>query len=402
MKKVLYVIGYPLRMTGSQKQIEQLIVHLPPEIKPTVLLSLEADVAQNFRKKGIEVSVIDPGSSLNSYGKVLLKIGLIEKIKVFIKEYWAYSKALKQYIKDGNFDLVHCNDGRAVVLVALGVWLSRVKMISHMQGDRAFKYNLYWFLFELLPKKIILNARFIKQSLSFVAQKKALTIYTGIEAPKPNQIEGWLKRQQKSRIIVGAFASVVPFKGAHHLIEAIALLKDTLKQYDTLFIWVGNFPEEYKWYQDWLFKRIQQLDIAEYIVFTGWTNTPANYMAICDITTLPSVSKEILEIEQKAYTVGGNEGFPTVHLEAMHLSKPIVGTQIAGVPEQIEDQKTGFIVPPSNPKALAKALETLLQNKMLREEMGKRGAEKVRQFFSLSNYVTEVVAVYKQIGNKHF
>lgn len=402
MKKVLYVIGYPLRMTGSQKQIEQLIVHLPSEIKPTVLLSLEADVAQNFRKKGIEVSVIDPGSSLNSYGKVLLKIGLIEKIKVFIKEYWAYSKALKQYIKDEKFDLVHCNDGRAVVLVALGVWLSRVKMISHMQGDRAFKYNLYWFLFELLPKKIILNAQFIKHSLSFIAQNKALTIYTGIEAPKPNQIEGWLKRQQESRIIVGAFASVVPFKGAHHLIEAIALLKDTLKQYDTLFLWVGNFPDEYKWYQDWLFKRIQQLDIAEYILFTGWTNTPANYMALCDITTLPSVSKEILEIEQKTYTVGGNEGFPTVHLEAMHLSKPIVGTHIAGVPEQIEDKKTGFIVPPSNPKALAKALETLLQNKVLREEMGKKGGEKVRQSFSLSNYVTEVIAVYKQIGGKRF
>lgn len=399
MKKVLYVIGYPLRMTGSQKQIEQLILHLPADIEPTVLLSLEADVARNFRDKGVKVAIIDPGSSLNSYGKKLLKISLLEKIRIFLKEYWAYSRLLKQYIEEENFDLIHCNDGRAVILIGLAQIMSRTKMISHMQGDRAFRYNIYWLLFELLPEKIIMNAQFIRHSLSFIGKLKALTIYTGISKPDTSfEISPWLQAQKcDGHTIFGIFASVVPFKGYHHLIDAIKILVYEKKVTNFLCLCIGNFPEEYNFYHQWIFERIQTYNLGQYIQFTGWTNSPGSYMEFCDFTTLPSVFTEILDIKGEKYVVKGNEGFPTVHLESMLLEKPIIGTKIAGVPEQIIDSKNGFIVPPSDAEALSEALLKLIQDPKLCIEMGALGLKYVQEKFTLHNYVDSVLSVYDNI-----
>jgi glycosyltransferase involved in cell wall biosynthesis len=398
MKKILYVIGYPLKMTGSQKQIEQLIVNLPEGFLPTVLVATEAGVSAHFKAQGIPVKVISPQGALNSYGKKLLNIGLIEKAKILISDYWQYTKALKKYLDTEGFDLIHCNDGRAVVLIGLAQVLSRTKMISHMQGDRAFKYNIYWFLFELLPEKIVLNAKFIKNSLSILGKRKALTVYTGIAKPQVQAIESaWLRHQKEDRVIIGAFASVVPFKGFHHLIEAVRILVHEKKVNGFLCLLVGNFPEEYRYYQEWLFRLIQKYDIGNYIQFTGWTNAPGSYMDFCDITTLPSVLNEALNIEGKVYDVKGNEGFPTVHLEAMHLSKPIVGTSIAGVPEQIEEGVTGYVVAPQNTQNLANALATLIEDPSLRKKMGQAGYHKVHQDFALQNYVAQIVQLYNKL-----
>jgi glycosyltransferase involved in cell wall biosynthesis len=81
----------------------------------------------------------------------------------------------------------------------------------------------------------------------------------------------------------------------------------------------------------------------------------------------------------------------------MSFALPIVGTDIAGVREQIEDGFNGFVVPPSDKTALATAIEKLLADQNLRQTMGQSGRERVLTRFSTSAYVSGVMDVYKSL-----
>jgi glycosyltransferase involved in cell wall biosynthesis len=70
------------------------------------------------------------------------------------------------------------------------------------------------------------------------------------------------------------------------------------------------------------------------------------------------------------------------------------------VSEQIEDGVNGFVVPPANPIALADALEKLLLNPELRQQMGTAGRDRVQRYFSTDAYVNGVLEVYQSLLTK--
>ena len=84
-------------------------------------------------------------------------------------------------------------------------------------------------------------------------------------------------------------------------------------------------------------------------------------MAEADVFVLPSIS----------------EGIPVVIMEAMASGLPVVATDITGNPEIVVDGDTGFLVPVNDPESLAVSIKTLIEDKKMRVEMGKRGREKV-------------------------
>ncbi len=88
------------------------------------------------------------------------------------------------------------------------------------------------------------------------------------------------------------------------------------------------------------------------------------------------------------------EASPNVILEAMSTELPVVGTQVGGIPELIQDGDTGIVVEPSNPVAFAEAMTNILCDEHLRRSMGRKGRERVLAFHTMERMVNETQQVF--------
>jgi len=144
-------------------------------------------------------------------------------------------------------------------------------------------------------------------------------------------------------------------KGVEYLIRAKEFLNE-----DAEIIIVGDGPlfEEYK--------AIVEFENIDGIKFTGARKDIENIMPAADIFVLPSLS----------------EGRPSVILEAMASGKPIIATRVGGVPELVNDE-IGILINPEDSVGLAEAINKLLQDKELRERMGKNAREQSMQYTNI-------------------
>ena len=124
---------------------------------------------------------------------------------------------------------------------------------------------------------------------------------------------------------------------------------------------------------------IKELGLEDRVIFAGFRGDINNVINALDIMTLPST---------------WNEPCAAVVQQGMALSKPVVGTRAGGTPEMIVDGETGFLVPPSDPDALAEAIGRLAGDAFLRRRLGQAGFRRVEELFTLQLMTDKVEALY--------
>ncbi len=95
---------------------------------------------------------------------------------------------------------------------------------------------------------------------------------------------------------------------------------------------------------------------------------------------------------------GDRDGIPNVLLEAMGSGVPVVSTPVSGIPELIESEHDGLLVPPSNPARLADALDRLLTQPELSERLARAAKAKIEAHFSIDRSSTQLVALFQRGG----
>jgi len=110
-------------------------------------------------------------------------------------------------------------------------------------------------------------------------------------------------------------------------------------------------------------------------------------------TDMPEVYKQAHIVCLPSY----REGLPTVLLEAAACGRPIVTTDTNGCREVVRHGENGFLVPVKSTAELADALQLLLENPALRQQMGARGREMVLTEFAVERVVAETLAVYEEL-----
>jgi len=163
------------------------------------------------------------------------------------------------------------------------------------------------------------------------------------------------------------------YKGLHVLLDALIQLSATL-------VIVGTGPEEQR-----LRALAQAYGLARRVHFAGWVphkELPLYYHA-ADAFVLPSHLRA--------------EAFGTVLLEAMATGLAVVSTELGtGTGEVNQHGITGFVVPPGDPHALARALQVLLANDDLRQQMGARGQQRVVKEYTPARMLDRTLAVYAE------
>lgn len=92
-----------------------------------------------------------------------------------------------------------------------------------------------------------------------------------------------------------------------------------------------------------------------------------------------------------------NEAFPLVNLEAMQYSLPVISTFEGGIPDIVIDGETGFLVEAQNPEMLSDKIATLLRDKNLRIEMGRKGFERFNNYFTLNHFENNMYETFQTI-----
>ncbi|HEX2206304.1 MAG TPA: glycosyltransferase family 4 protein, partial [Longimicrobium sp.] len=386
--------AYPQRMAGANQSLFHLVTHLPPEVEPRVVATAPGPVVDAYRRAGVECTVLQVPPSLDRYGREVLATGWWARAGLVRRDVLPYLARVRRLLSAWGADLLHPNDARAALLSAPAARSLGIPVVSHLRGElrvgRAARTA-----FELLSSRIVAVSDGARHTLSALGRARAATVYNGIgEVVPPPARFPWLDGLRARGVrVVCCFASVVPFKGHHHLVRAAAELDRRGWGDRVAFVCVGDLPGEYAWYHEGLRELMQSLRVRN-VTFTGWSDVPFAFYRHADLSVLPSVSHETLRLGGREFAVWGNEGFPRTHLEAMRFGLPVVGTRIAGVPEQVEDGVTGLLVEPSDPAGLADALERLLASPELAARMGAAGRERVERLFSTRAYVEGVLRVY--------
>jgi len=166
---------------------------------------------------------------------------------------------------------------------------------------------------------------------------------------------------------------LVPAKGLDTLLEACAELKNRGLSYVLHIIGDGPIRKE-------LEELAQRLGIYNETIFYGYTLHPEEFMPFFDIFVLPSRA----------------EAFGSVFAEAALCSLALVGSDVGGIAEQIENGSNGLLVPPEDPILLADALEKVIGDPDYRYQLARSGSEYAKNHYSLNRVVHELKKVYLQ------
>lgn len=181
----------------------------------------------------------------------------------------------------------------------------------------------------------------LKQEFPY-ALDKILRVYNGLD---PSIFKAAVSEAKPLRIV--SVGRLIEKKGWRYLIEACALLRDNGLRFDCRI--VGDGPDE-----EALQHLIQQLHLKELVHLIG----PRSQLEIIDILAESSLFVFPAIRDRK----GDSDNLPTVLIEALASSLPVVATEVAGIPEIVEEGRNGLLVREKDSKQLAFAIEQLCRD----------------------------------------
>jgi colanic acid/amylovoran biosynthesis glycosyltransferase len=287
--------------------------------------------------------------------------------------------------------LIHARFGNAGVRLIGVKRRLRIPMITSFHGfdlpSKRNKRNAYHRKLPVLFKagdKFTVPSRHMKRKLIRwgCPRYKIKIMYSGINLSKFSYTEREPKTENITIIGVGRLHRK---KGFRYLLKAF---KQVLEQYpSSRLIIVGEGEEQKK-----LKRLISALKLNKYVRLEGLVthSQMTKVLNQADIFCLPSITTKD----------GNQEGIPNAIKEAMATGLPIVSTLHGGIPELVTDEWDGLLVPEKDVKMLAIKLKYLIENPLLRMEMGKRGREKVEKDFNSAKQVSRLEGIYSNLIRK--
>ena len=385
MKNILF-IHQSAELYGSDKTLLLLLKNLDKnKFKPIVLLPFDGPLKEALENENIEV-VIAP--VLKLYRKLFTPKNLIG----FFKDIKAAFKIVNKLHKKYQFTLIYSNT-LAVLLGIMFAWKNNIKHLWHVheiiEKPSLFKKAFVGLLSLKSNTHIVYNSQATKVfwELNKSIINKGVVIWNGIEINTPESstselfdIRKNLFLAQPNEIILALVGRISRWKGQMILLDAFNNLVQ--KNENIKLVFVGAPPPNQEKFQEDLEERITSFQLNDKVLIIPFQNEIHKIWQAIDIAVVPSTEPE---------------PFGMVAIEAMLAHKPIVASNHGGLTEIIENNATGFLVTPNSVQDLVIALEKLIQNELLRKEMGEKGYLRVTTAFSVGQYVDSFEKFFEKI-----
>ena len=378
--KNLHVITRLIR-GGAQENTLLTVTGLDSRRYETVLVSgpaagREGEMESRARESGVDLRIIP------ELTRELIPLkDIIALFKIFF------------LIKREKFDIVHTHTSKAGFLGRIAARIAGAPVVVHTpHGHIFYGYfgrlkNEFFILLEkfaaLFTDRIItLTERGKREYVErrIAPADRFIPIYSGVDLSSLNlkadisKVREELGLSPKHRA-VGTVGRLVPIKGHRHLIEAALQVVEALPEVKFFLVGDGPCREE-------LERQVARLNLGDNIHFLGLKEEGVEeFMAALDLFVLPSL----------------NEGMGRVLIKAMALGRPVVATEVSGIPEIVKNNETGLLVPPGDPKSLAEAIITLLRDEKRAREMGRTGRERANSSFVSRTMVERIDNLYGEL-----
>jgi glycosyltransferase involved in cell wall biosynthesis len=302
-------------------------------------------------------------------------------------------KEIISVIRHRRPDVLHMHSPKAAGLGSVAGRLLGVQSIIYtvhgwaFNEDRSLPQRLTimffsWLTMVLCHTTILLSEREYGQALNFPWVKEKLQLIPlGIKSPTFISVDGAKQSIAKhigmpipefnKKTVIGTIAELHPNKGLPYLINAFT---SVVMQYpQTALIIIGDGQD-----QPALHLLIKEKKLEQSVFLAGYMDHAAEYLKAFNIFVLPSLK----------------EGLPYAILEAGCASLPVVATTVGGIPEIIEDMRSGVLVQPKNIRELSHALSFMIEHPDERRRYGSALKERVAQNFSVQKMVDSVAELY--------
>jgi glycosyltransferase involved in cell wall biosynthesis len=294
-------------------------------------------------------------------------------------------EAVASHLAAVNADVVHNHMYRAEVVGTQAAWAlaaagrRRPLVVGTVHSSRVRSEEDRELLRRLTPKMdhLIAVSRASVRKLEDEGRVAApiSLIYNGVDLARYDEPEVCCTLQAEYGIpagapVVGVVARLEPEKGHPTLLDAWPLVLASVPNAHLLIVGEGSQREALE---------EQAANLAS-VHFTGRRDDVPAVTAALDVAVLPSYR------EAQGLSI----------LEAMALARPVVASAVGGIPEMVEDGRTGLLVPPRDPEALAAAITRLLLDHPFADTLGKAGKDLVHERFCVELMVRAVESIYDE------
>lgn len=296
---------------------------------------------------------------------------------------------LRCIIRQGDFDIVHCHQYTPFFYGRMAAFGTNAKVVFTEHGrfhpDRyrwkAMPVNRF---LGLVTPGIVAISEATRQALSryeFIPKKRIKVIYNGIRTIEADPEGARTIRESLGipldHLVMGTVARLDPVKNQPLMLRSFARVLD--EHPDCWLLMVGDGPDRAS-----LELLSRDLGIEQRVLFVGFQNEPANYLAAMDIFLLSSHT----------------EGTSMTLLEAMCLGLPSVVTEVGGNPEIITHEKTGLLSPTENVDQFTRNISRLLNDSSLNQAIRRNCRQEFAQRFSVGGMVRAYGDLYAKVAGE--
>lgn len=276
----------------------------------------------------------------------------------------AAARRLAGWIDAEGIDVIHLHWARDLTLAVLARRFARraVRIVytRQMAITRPKRDGYHRALYRRVDLMLVITRRLQEEARRFLPlpPERVQLLYHGIPAPSPPSARGCAELRGRAGVppeafLIGLIGRIEPAKGQHVLVDAVGSL--AARGCDAHAVLLGHAMQP-RYLED-LRARIARAGLDARVRHHDFHPRAAEIMGCFDCMVLTTY----------------NETFGLVLIEAMRAGVAVIGTDAGGVPEIIDDGKTGLLVPPGDAAALADAIERLARDPALRERLAAAG-----------------------------